>query len=56
MQNFDEVEIEIKVNVIIQKGKHKAMAKYINSRMESALNSMNYENLKVTVYNLETKE
>ena len=54
MQNFDEVEIEVKVNVVIQKGKHKAIAKYINSRMESALEGFNYENLGVTVYNLET--
>ena len=54
MQNFDEVEIEVKVNVVIQKGKHRAMAKYINSRMESTLSGMNYENLQVTVYNLET--
>ena len=56
MKNFDEVEIDIKVNVVIQKGKHKAMAKYINSRMESALSGMNYENLEVTVYNLETNK
>lgn len=56
MKNFDEVEIDIKVNVVIQKGKHKATAKYFNSRMESALEGMNYENLIVTVYTLETNK
>lgn len=55
MKNFDEVEVVIKVNVVIQKGKHKAMTKYLNSRMESALSGMNYENLGVTIYNLETE-
>lgn len=56
MKNFEEVEIDIKVNVVIQKGKHKATAKYFNSRMESALEGMNYENLIVTVYTLETNK
>lgn len=56
MKNFDEVEVNIKVNLVIQKGKHKATAKYFISRMESALSGMNYEDLGVTVYNLETNK
>lgn len=55
MKNFDEVEVAIKVYVVIQKGKHKPTAKYFVSRMESALSGMNYEDLEVKVYNLEKK-
>lgn len=56
MKNFDEVEITIKAKVVIQKGKHKAMAKYLASRMESTLSGMNYEDIEVTVYNTETNK
>ncbi len=53
MKNFEEVELAVKVHVVIQKRKHKALASFIESRMKSALSGMNYENLEVQVYNLE---
>lgn len=52
MKHFEEVEVLVKVHVVIQKRKHKALAKYIESRMNSALEGFNYENLGVTVSNL----
>lgn len=56
MKNFEEVEAVVKVHVVIQKRKHKHLASYLESRMSSALEGFNYENLGVTVYNLETDE
>ena len=56
MKNFEEVEAVVKVHVVIQKRKHKHLASYLESRMSSALEGFNYENLGVTVYNLETNK
>ena len=56
MKNFEEVEVCVKVHVVIQKRKHKSLATHIESRMNSALEGMNYENLQVSVYNLEERD